>query len=82
MLLSTFDIPEDLGTSRHAAVGAWFFGPRAEKFDYLKSSFKVILDNQKEARQSTYPDTDFITSEMKETALYTKQIDTLNERLE
>jgi hypothetical protein len=84
MDIHTYSIPpkKDLGASRHAAVGAWFFGPRAENFDHLANSFKTILKNQREARQTTYPDSDFITTDMKATNLYQDQICALEERLE
>lgn len=73
----------DLPTSRFSAVGGWFFGPRAENFDYLKKAFSLILDRQHEARNTIYPDdATFITDEMKETELYQKQLEMLTYELD
>ena len=74
----TTEIPE----SRHAAVGAWFFGPRAENFSYLERIFKFVLDEQKKARQNLYPnDQPFITPEMQASPLFNDQINKLNAEL-
>lgn len=83
MTTSTYSIPspEELGTSRHPAVGAWFFGPRAENFDHLTRSFETILKDQQNARQNTYPDSDFITEDMRAAKLYTDQIKRLDDNL-
>lgn len=85
MAVSTYAIPQDendLGDSRHPAVGAWFFGPRAENFVHLEKSFSTILKDQKIARQTTYPkDTDFITDAIKSTKLYKDQIESLEGKL-
>lgn len=83
MSSSTYSVPapDELGASRHPAVGAWFFGPRAENFDHLARSFETILGNQREARQTTYPDSDFITEDIKASNLYTEQIARLDENL-
>lgn len=68
------EIPE----SRHAAVGAWFFGPRAENFSYLERIFKYILDQQKNAREELFPhDKAFISSEMQASPLFQAQIQRL-----
>ena len=65
------EIPE----SRHAAVGAWFFGPRAENFAYLKRVFDEILARHREAREKLFPrDRAFITSTIQESPLFKAQI--------
>ena len=67
-------IPE----SRHAAIGAWFLGPRAENFSLVEEIFKFILDEQKQARQELFPnDRDFITPEMQASSLFNEQMDVL-----
>ena len=72
------EIPE----SRHAAVGAWFFGPRAENFSFLEEFFKYILDQHKGTRQNLFPkDQAFISTEMQETPLFKAQIDRLKVEL-
>ncbi|KAG8527293.1 uncharacterized protein KY384_008037 [Bacidia gigantensis] len=72
------EIPE----SRHAAVGAWFLGPRAENFSYLENVFKYILEQQRDTRENLFPkDQAFITAEMKESPLYKAQIDQLQVNL-
>lgn len=69
---------EDLPTSHHSAVGAWFFGPRAENIDFIKTVFAFIVDENHKARRTIYPnDKDFITDEMKATGLYKSQIEKL-----
>ncbi|EXJ65233.1 hypothetical protein A1O7_01574 [Cladophialophora yegresii CBS 114405] len=75
--------PSDkLPESRHSAVGGWFFGPRAENFDFLRKAFNYILDTQQKARESTYPDdAEFITPEMKGTELYQRQIELIRTEL-
>jgi hypothetical protein len=73
---------ERLPESRHSAVGGWFFGPRAENFDFLKEAFDYILDAQQKARKFTYPDdAEFITEQMKDTELYKRQIELIRTEL-
>lgn len=72
------EIPE----SRHAAVGAWFLGPRAENFSYLEQIFKVILEKQKYARQNLFPgDHAFISAAMQGSPLFQAQIERLESEL-
>lgn len=78
--MSVLAFPSDeLTESRHAAVGAYFFGPQAENFDHLEKYFQQILSNQRHARQTTYPDGKYIDDEMKATELYQKSIARLDE---
>lgn len=69
---------DDANTLAHAKVGSWFLGPRAENFHILESFFRLILDEQRTARQSIYnDDPDFITQGMMETTSFQDSIEKL-----
>jgi len=64
--------------NRHNAVGAWFLGPRAENFQYLKQILDIVLDHQATARRAYYPnDQDFVTTDMQDSPEFKDQIDKL-----
>ncbi|PLB48502.1 PLP-dependent transferase [Aspergillus steynii IBT 23096] len=80
-----FDKPPDslLPTSRHAAVAGWFFGPKAENFDYLQERISKLMEEQHEYRSDLYEDDPpFITDGMKRTELYRRQLEKLNHELD
>ena len=67
---------------RHAAVGAWFLGPRAENFDILKEIFESTLQSQEKARVNLFKgDPAMITSEMQATDLFKQNIENLRSQL-
>lgn len=69
-------------TSGHAAVGAWFLGPRAENFDILEKIFKEIISGQAVVRKTLYgSDPDFISESMKKNELFTANIQRLTDEL-
>jgi hypothetical protein len=72
-----------LPTSRHTAVAGWFFGPKAENFDYLKEKIHELLKNEYEYRSELYSeDPVFITERMKRTGLYRRQLEKLDYELD
>ncbi|KAE8422855.1 PLP-dependent transferase [Aspergillus pseudocaelatus] len=80
-----FEKPSDdlLPTSRHTAVAGWFFGPKAENFDYLKEKIHKLLKKEYEYRSELYSDDPaFITDPMKRTGLYRQQLQKLDYELD
>jgi hypothetical protein len=81
--MSYLSANESLQDSRHSAVGAWFFGPKAENVDYLKAKIQELLDNHHKYRQTLYPnDKAFINKDMRETGLFKEQLDRLDKELD
>ncbi|KAK5994152.1 L-tyrosine decarboxylase [Cladobotryum mycophilum] len=62
----------------HARVSSWFLGPRAENFPFLSEFMLHVLNDQRKARESTYPDDpDFIKEEVMETEEFLASMDGL-----
>jgi len=66
--------------SDHAAVGAWFLGPRAENADQLTQYFVQALTDQANAWKALYDgDPASITEEMQSDPKFKEQITKLSE---
>lgn len=70
-------LPEDY-QDKHAAVSAWFLGPRAENFDLLQEFFANLLQEHRFRRAVLYDeDGDFISPGIKTTELFQQTVNKL-----
>lgn len=79
-----FHHPSDseMPTSRHAAVGAWFFGPKAENYEYFKRKIEQLLEEHNRHRSNLYNnDPAFITRSMQASGLFKEQLQRLDMEL-
>ncbi|KAJ7767800.1 pyridoxal phosphate-dependent transferase [Mycena metata] len=67
--------PGTASASTHAAVGAWFLGPKAENSEFLRSALSLIVDQVAKGRREYFKDDKiFIDDEMKSHPEYKAQL--------